>query len=79
MAYTRNDVLHFVKDLKIRFIRLQFADDLGISKNVAISVEQLEKTLDGELMFDGSCIEGFDRIEESEMYLRTDVNTFAVF
>ncbi|MBS3900557.1 MAG: type I glutamate--ammonia ligase [Dethiobacter sp.] len=79
MAYTRNDVLHFVKDLKIRFIRLQFADVLGISKNVAIPVEQLEKALDGELMFDGSSIEGFVRIEESDMYLRPDVNTFAVF
>jgi len=79
MAYTRNDVLHFVKDLKIRFIRLQFADVLGISKNVAIPVEQLEKALDGELMFDGSSIEGFVRIEESDMYLRPDVNTFTVF
>lgn len=79
MAYTRNDVLQFVKDLKIEFIRLQFADVLGISKNVAIPVKQLEKALDGELMFDGSSIEGFVRIEESDMYLRPDANTFTVF
>lgn len=79
MGYNREDVLHFVKDLNIRFIRLQFADVLGISKNVAIPVEQLEKALDGELMFDGSSIEGFVRIEESDMYLRPDTNTFSVF
>lgn len=79
MAYTRDDILHFVKNLKIKFIRLQFADVLGISKNVAIPVEQLEKALDGELMFDGSSIEGFVRIEESDMYLRPDANTFTVF
>ena len=79
MAYTRDDILHLVKELNIKFIRLQFADVLGISKNVAIPVQQLEKALDGELMFDGSSIEGFVRIEESDMYLRPDTNTFTVF
>lgn len=79
MAYTREDILHLVNELKIKFIRLQFADVLGISKNVAIPVQQLEKALDGELMFDGSSIEGFVRIEESDMYLRPDMNTFTVF
>jgi glutamine synthetase len=79
MAYNREDILHFVKELKIKFIRLQFSDVLGVSKNVAIPVQQLEKALDGELMFDGSSIEGFVRIEESDMYLRPDPNTFTVF
>ncbi|MDW7652265.1 MAG: type I glutamate--ammonia ligase [Bacillota bacterium] len=79
MGYNREDILHFVKDLGLKFIRLQFADVLGISKNVDIPVQQLEKALDGELMFDGSSIEGFVRIEESDMYLRPDTNTFAVF
>jgi glutamine synthetase len=79
MAYTRGDILQLVRDLKIKFIRLQFIDVLGISKNVAIPVQQLEKALDGELMFDGSSIEGFVRIEESDMYLRPDINTFSVF
>ncbi|MCW3490710.1 type I glutamate--ammonia ligase [Dethiobacter alkaliphilus] len=79
MGYNRDDILHFVRELKIKFIRLQFADVLGISKNVAIPVQQLEKALDGELMFDGSSIEGFVRIEESDMYLRPDPNTFAIF
>ncbi|MCR3920989.1 MAG: type I glutamate--ammonia ligase [Firmicutes bacterium] len=79
MAYTREDILQLVKDLNVQFIRLQFADVLGVSKNVAIPVQQLEKALDGELMFDGSSIEGFVRIEESDMYLRPDTNTFTVF
>lgn len=79
MAYNREDILHFVKELEIKFIRLQFSDVLGVSKNVAIPVQQLEKALDGELMFDGSSIEGFVRIEESDMYLRPDPNTFTVF
>jgi glutamine synthetase len=79
MGYTREDILQLVNELDIRFIRLQFADVLGISKNVDIPVQQLEKALDGELMFDGSSIEGFVRIEESDMYLRPDPNTFAVF
>lgn len=79
MAYTREDILHFADELKIKFIRLQFTDVLGIIKNVAIPVEQLPKALDGELMFDGSSIEGFVRIEESDMYLRPDTNTFTVF
>ena len=79
MTYTREDILHFVKELKIKFIRLQFVDIFGIPKNVAIPVEQLNKALDGELMFDGSSIEGFVRIEESDMYLRPDINTFTVF
>jgi glutamine synthetase len=79
MAYNRDDIIQFVRELKIKFIRLQFSDVLGISKNVAIPVQQLEKALDGELMFDGSSIEGFVRIEESDMYLRPDPDTFAVF
>ncbi|MBS4023478.1 MAG: type I glutamate--ammonia ligase [Dethiobacter sp.] len=79
MGNNREDIINFVRELKIKFIRLQFSDVLGISKNVAIPVQQLEKALDGELMFDGSAIEGFVRIEESDMYLRPDPNTFAVF
>lgn len=79
MAYTREDIIRLVEELKIKFIRLQFADVLGIPKNVAIPVQQLKKALDNEMMFDGSSIEGFVRIEESDMYLRPDLNTFTVF
>lgn len=79
MSYSREDIVKLVKDLNIKFVRLQFVDVFGISKNVAIPVQQLDKALDGELMFDGSSIEGFVRIEESDMYLRPDINTFTVF
>ena len=75
---TKHDVLRIAEENDVKFIRLQFADILGIVKNVAITVEQLEKALDGEIMFDGSSIEGFVRIEESDMYLKPDFNTFVV-
>ncbi len=76
---TEEDILRKAKDLDVKFIRLQFVDILGIVKNVAIPVDQLPKALEGEVMFDGSSVEGFVRIEESDMYLRPDPNTFAVF
>lgn len=79
MALTKQDVLQKAKENGVKFIRLQFTDIIGALKNVAIPVEQLEKALDGELMFDGSSIEGFTRIEESDMYLRPDPNTFTIF
>ena len=77
--FTNDDVRNLAKELGVKFVRLQFTDIFGILKNVAITVEQLDKALDGELMFDGSSIEGFVRIEESDMYLRPDPSTFVVF
>ena len=68
-----------VQEQDVKFIRLQFTDIFGILKNVAITADQLEKALDNKCMFDGSSIDGFVRIEESDMYLRPDPNTFAVF
>jgi glutamine synthetase len=79
MAMTKEDVLRSAKELDVKFVRLQFTDVFGILKNVAITLEQLEKALDGEMMFDGSSIEGFCRIEESDMYLRPDLDTWVVF
>ncbi|HWQ42918.1 MAG TPA: type I glutamate--ammonia ligase [Desulfosporosinus sp.] len=79
MMMTKEDVLTEAHEKGVKFIRLQFTDIFGILKNVAITIEQLEKALDGELMFDGSSIEGFARIEESDMYLRPDPNTFVIF
>jgi len=78
-GFTRDDILKLAKERNVKFIRLQFTDVLGVLKNVEIPVGQLEKALDGEIMFDGSSIEGFTRIQESDMYLRPDYNTFAVF
>ncbi len=76
---TVDDVLSLARELGVKFIRLQFTDILGVLKNVSITIEQLDKALAGELMFDGSSIEGFVRIEESDMYLRPDPATFVTF
>jgi glutamine synthetase len=77
--YTKEDVIRLVKENEVEFIRLQFTDIFGMLKNVAITAGQLEKALDNKCMFDGSSIEGFVRIEESDMYLRPDTNTFVIF
>ena len=74
----KNEVLALCKEKDVAFVRLQFTDIFGCLKNVAIPLGQLEKALDGELMFDGSSIEGFVRIEESDMYLMPDPETFLV-
>ena len=76
---SREEILKLVSKHNVRFIRLQFTDILGIPKNVSITVKQLEKALNNELMFDGSSIEGFVRIEESDMYLHPDPNTFTIY
>src|SRR5690606_34891827 len=78
-GFTRDEILKLAKERNVKFIRLQFTDVLGILKNVEIPVGQLEKALDGDIMFDGSSIEGFTRIQESDMYLRPDYNSWAVF
>ncbi|ACM59767.1 glutamine synthetase [Caldicellulosiruptor bescii] len=77
--YTKEDIIRICKDQDVKFIRLQFVDIFGILKNVAITVDQLEAALNNEIMFDGSSIEGFVRIQESDMYLRPDLNTFTIF
>ncbi|HEY8529871.1 MAG TPA: type I glutamate--ammonia ligase [Paenibacillaceae bacterium] len=79
MGYTREDILRIAKEENVRFIRLQFTDLLGIVKNVEIPVSQLEKALDNKIMFDGSSIEGYVRIEESDMYLYPDLDTWVIF
>lgn len=71
-------ILKKAAEENVQFIRLQFTDILGVLKAISITVDQLEKALDGELMFDGSSIEGFVRIEESDMYLKPDYSTFLV-
>ena len=78
MSYTKEDVLRIAKENDIQFIRLQFTDIFGQLKNVAIGAKQLEKALNNECMFDGSSIEGFVRIDESDMYLRPDLDSFVI-
>lgn len=76
---TKKDVLALALDNDVKFIRLQFTDLFGVLKNVAITVEQLADALENRQMFDGSSIEGFVRIEESDMVLCPDPDTFTIF
>ncbi|MBD7909466.1 type I glutamate--ammonia ligase [Sporosarcina gallistercoris] len=76
---TKDDIRKYAKDENVNFIRLQITDILGMIKSVEIPVTQLEKALDNKMMFDGSSIEGFTRIEESDMYLVPDLDTWMVF
>ncbi|MBN1775207.1 MAG: glutamine synthetase beta-grasp domain-containing protein, partial [Clostridiales bacterium] len=77
--YTKEDIIKIVNEEDIHFIRLQFTDIFGILKNVAITPSQLEKALSNDCMFDGSSIDGFARIQESDMYLYPDLDTFVIF
>lgn len=77
--YSKEDIIRIADEQDVRFIRLQFTDMLGIIKNVEIPVDQLGKALDNEMMFDGSSIEGFVRIEESDMKLYPDLDSWVVF
>ena len=75
---TRAEILKIANKEKVRFLRLQFTDIMGVLKNVEVPRSQFEKALDGQIMFDGSSIEGFVRIEESDMLLVPDYSTFRV-
>jgi len=77
--YTKEDIVRICDEENVKLIRLQFTDILGSLKNVAITRRQLEKALDNDCMMDGSSIEGFVRIEESDMYLYPDYDTFVIF
>lgn len=78
-GYTCEDIIRLVEEEDVGFIRLQFTDIFGTFKNVAITPAQLENALNNQCMFDGSSIEGFARIEDSDMYLCPDRNTFEIF
>ncbi len=75
---TREDIMKIIKEENVHFFRLQFVDIFGYMKNIALPISQIEKALDGQMMFDGSSIDGFVRINESDMYLKPDYDTFTV-
>lgn len=77
--YTKQDVIDLVRENDVKFIRLQFSDVFGTLKNVAITSTQLEKALDNKCTFDGSSVDGFVRIEESDMYLYPDLDSFLIY
>ncbi|MFB9770595.1 glutamine synthetase family protein [Lactiplantibacillus modestisalitolerans] len=76
--YTKDDIRRIVKEENVNFLRLMFTDLFGTIKNVEVPVSQLDKLLDNKLMFDGSSIDGFVRIEESDMYLYPDLSTWLI-
>lgn len=77
--FTREDITKIAKEEDVRYLRLMFTDILGTIKNVEVPISQLSKVLDNKMMFDGSSIEGFVRIEESDMYLFPDLDTWLIF
>jgi glutamine synthetase len=75
----RQALLNQMRDDRVHFLRLTFTDVMGQNKNVEVPASQFAKALGGEIMFDGSSIEGFSRIEESDMLLVPDLRSYAVF
>ncbi|MEM7199989.1 MAG: glutamine synthetase family protein [Planctomycetota bacterium] len=76
--YGRDDVANLLREHDVKFLRLSFTDITGVNKNVEVPTSQFDKALDGQIMFDGSSIEGFVRIEESDMLLSPDHHTFRI-
>jgi glutamine synthetase len=76
---TKSDLLQLLRETNVRFLRLQFIDILGTNKNVEVPESQFEKALEGDIMFDGSSIAGFVRVEESDMVLQPDPTSYMVF
>lgn len=79
MGYTKEDIIRIVREENVKFIRMQFTDIFGQLKNVAITASQVEKAVNNQIMFDGSSIEGFVRLEESDQCLHPDLNSFLIF
>ena len=77
--YTKEDILRLVEEEDVEFIRLQFTDIFGNLKNIAVTTSQLDKVLNNECMFDGSSISGFLEVQNSDMFLHPDLDTFEIF
>ncbi len=76
--YSKEDIIRKVNEEDVEFIRMQFTDIFGQLKNVAITRSQIEKAVNNQIMIDGSSIEGFTRIHESDQYLYPDLDTYSV-
>ena len=76
--YSKEDIIRMAREGDVEFIRMQFTDIFGQLKNVAITVSQIEKAVNNQVMIDGSSIEGFTRIQESDQYLRPDLDSFTI-
>jgi len=78
MDYSKEQILDSCKENNVQFVRFQFSDIDGILKALTIPIDQLSDAIENNVWFDGSSIEGFTRIQESDMYLKPDLNTFAI-
>lgn len=78
-TYSRDQIEDILAKEDVKFLRLSFTDIMGTNKNVEVPTSQFEKALDGQVLFDGSSIQGFVRIEESDMLLHPDYSTFRIF
>lgn len=78
-GWSKETIRENAQKMNVKFVRLQFTDIFGGIKNVEVPISQLDKALNNQIMFDGSSIEGFVRIEESDMYLYPDLNTWKIF
>ncbi|MCL6639390.1 MAG: type I glutamate--ammonia ligase [Firmicutes bacterium] len=78
-AFCKEEVFDRVREYNVKFIRLQFTDIFGVFKNIAVTVEELDRAMAGQVMFDSSVIEGFVGNKESDIYLRPDPATFEIF
>ena len=76
--FTKEDIIRMVREDDVEFIRMQFTDIFGQLKNVAITASQIEKAVNNQVMIDGSSIEGFVRIQESDQYLYPDLDSFTI-
>ena len=75
---TQQDVLDFVEDNNVKFVRFAFCDIFGTQKNIAVLASDLPKALEDGVCFDGSSIAGFMKVEESDLVLRPDLPTVTI-
>ena len=79
MSYTtQQDILDFVEDNNVKFVRFAFCDIFGFQKNIAVLASDLPKALEDGVCFDGSAIAGFMHVEESDLLLRPDLSTMTI-
>ncbi len=77
-GYSQDDIVKMARDNEVLFLNLQFTDVVGMVKTVTVPISQMDRVLEQGVWFDGSSIEGFARVSESDMFLRPDLNTFAI-
>lgn len=78
MTYTMKEVLQFVKENDVKFIRLAFCDILGVQKNISIMPDELDRAFESGISFDASAISGFLNIENSDLFLYPDPSTLSI-